>query len=1024
MNIAEFTIKNTVLSVIVILLMLLGGWSAYQNMARFEDPEFTIRQALVITSYSGASPHEVALEITEPLEKAIQQMAEVDTIESVSTAGKSEITVEIKYDASPTKADLQLIWNKLRNKVGDAALALPPGAGTPYVADDFGDVFGLLYFITGDGYSPAELKRYAKSLQGSLLQVEGVARVTLEGLRKEAIFVEISRQNAASLGLSISNVYNTLAQQNAVVTSGDVKIGDQRVVIDPTGSIDSVEAIQNLLVSADREGKVIFLKDIARVWRGYQEPAEKLYRFNGKPAIALGISGVLGGNIVKIGQAIDKKIADSESLRPLGIELQEFYHQGNIVDASVKTFVVNVIAALVIVILTLLIFMGLKSAMVIGGILLMTIFATLATMQIVDIPMHRISLGALIIALGMMVDNAIVVTEGILVGVQNGVKKLDIASRIVKRAIWPLLGGTLVGIVAFAPIGFAPGSTAEYTGHLFWVILISLLYSWVFAVTLTPLFCFWLFKEADVSSTINKKPPSTAIQKYKGFLRFALHRRFSVVASIVAIFVVSIWGFQFVKSGFFPASTTPLFVVDYWLPQGTDITKTEQDIAKLEKFVADLDGVNAVQTSIGAGAPRFMLVYSPESKNSAYGQLLVRTDDYKAIGMMMPEIQTYIENAFPQAQGKVWRFVLGPGGGSKIEAEFTGPDPKVLHKLANQAKAIMVADGGALSIKDNWRQAVSVIEPVYAKNAGQRAGVSREDLALALQTNFSGRSVGAYRENDELIPIISRAPEHERLDIDNIRNIQVLSSVTGRAVPIGQVTDGFRTLWRDGLVRREDRSWKIKAQSDPYPNELPADLFARVRPSIEAINLPEGYQLEWGGEYGDSKESNENLASTIPLGLLAMVIIVFILFGSVRQPVVIWLVVPLAIIGVVIGLLSTGTPMEFMAILGLLSLSGLLIKNAIVLVDQTDLEISEGKARFDAVVEAAASRVRPVMMGALTTVLGVIPLFFDAFFKSMSVVLVFGLTFATLLTLVIIPVLYAIFFNIKSNEVEGAGNNA
>ncbi len=1020
MNIAEFTIKNTVLSVIVILLTIVGGWSAWQNMARFEDPEFTIRQALVITSYPGASPHEVALEITDPLEKAVQQMAEVGTIESVSTTGESEISVEIKYEASPTKADLRLIWSKLRDRVNDAALALPPGAGTPYVADDFGDVFGLLYFITGDGYSPAELRRYAKSLQGSLLQVDGIARVTLDGLRKEAIFVEFSRQNIAALGLSISSIYNILAQQNAVVASGDVKIGDQRIVIDPTGSIDSVEAIQNLLVAADSEGKVIFLKDIARVWRGYQEPAEKLYRFNGKPAVGLGVSGVLGGNIVKIGEAIDNKIANSEGLRPLGIELNEFYHQGKIVDKSVQTFVVNVIAALVIVIVTLFIFMGLKSAIVIGAILLMTIFATLATMQMVDIPMHRISLGALIIALGMMVDNAIVVTEGILVGVQNGIKKLDIANRIVKRATWPLLGGTLVGIIAFAPIAFAPGSTAEYTGHLFWVILIALMYSWVFAITLTPLFCFRLFREATESPIVDKQPDSGSMRKYKRFLRVALQKRLIVVVGITGIFAVSVWGFQFVKSGFFPASTTPLFVVDYWLPQGTDITKTEQDIEQLEKFVVELEGVNAVQASIGAGAPRFMLVYSPESANSAYGQLLVRTDDYRIIDSLMPKIQNHIENTFPQAQGKVWRFVLGPGGGSKIEAEFSGPEPEVLRRLADQAKAILIADGGALSIKDNWRQPVSVIEPVYAKSAGQRAGVSREDLALALQTNFSGRSVGVYRENDELIPIISRAPEHERLDIDNVRNIQVLSSITGRAVPIGQVTAGFRTVWRDGLVRREDRFWKIKAQSDPWPDELAVDLFARVRPQIEAIDLPEGYQLEWGGEYGDSKESNENLASTIPLGFLVMVLIVFILFGTVRQPVVIWLVVPLAITGVVAGLLVTGTPMEFMAILGLLSLSGLLIKNAIVLVDQTDLEISEGKARFDAVVDAAASRVRPVMMGALTTVLGVTPLFFDAFFKSMSVVIVFGLVFSTLLTLVIVPVLYAMFFNIKATEIEAA----
>ncbi len=1016
MNIAEFTIKNRVLSVIVIMLSLVGGWNAYQTMARFEDPEFTIRQALVVTRYPGASPIEVAQEVTEPLEKIIQQMPEVETIESISAAGVSEITVEMKYAFSPSKRDLQLLWAKLRNKVEDAASSLPPGANPSSVVDDFGDVFGLLYFVTGDGYSPFELKRYAKSLQRSLLQVDGVANVTLSGEQKEAIYVEISRQTTSALGLSIGNIYDILEQQNAVVAAGDVKIGDQRLIIDPSGAINSVETIENLLVSADAKGKLTYLKDIARVWRGYQTPAEKIYRFNGEPAIALGVAGVLGSNIVEIGAAVDAKITESESLRPLGIELHEYYHQGKVVDASVGAFVVNVIAALVIVVTTLFIFMGLKSAVVIGSVLLLTIFATLATMQVTDIPMHRISLGALIIALGMMVDNAIVVTEGILIGVQQGIKKLTIAKRIVSRTVWPLLGGTLVGIIAFAPIGFAPGSTAEFTGHLFWVILISLMFSWIFAITLTPLFCYWLFQETDVKAQDGEVKESRFAEGYKSFLKTALHHRFTVVATIVGIFAVSVWAFQFVKAGFFPASTTPQIAVDYWLPQGTDISRTETDIHQIEDFVAGLEGVNAVQASIGAGAPRYMLVYGPQSQNSAYGQLLVRVDDYKMIDQLMPQIQAFVDRRFPDAQGKVWRFILGPGGGSKIEAAFSGPDPVVLRQLADQAKAIMRQDGGALSIQDDWRQQVSVIEPIYADSSARRAGVSREDLANALQANFSGRAVGVYREADELVPIISRAPESERVDVEDISNIQVLSSVTGQSVPIGQVTDGFRTIWRDGMLRREDRSWMIKAQCDPLPGELPSELLARIRAPIEAIPLPDGYALDWHGEYGDSKDSNDDLASTIPLGLLAMVLTVFILFGAVRQPIVIWLVVPLSVIGVVIGLLVTDLPMEFMAILGLLSLSGLLIKNAIVLVDQTDLEIREGKARYDAVIEAAASRVRPVMMGALTTVLGVIPLFFDAFFQSMSVVLIFGLSFATILTLIIVPVLYAVFFNVKDHE--------
>ncbi len=1020
MNIAEFTIRNKLLSVIAILIFVFGGWSAYQNMARFEDPEFTIRIAQINTPYPGASPYEVAEEVTDPLEKALQQLQEVETITSTSSAGMSEIQVEIKYEFSKSKSDLQLIWTKVRNKMKDAERSLPPGAAPPIVNDDFGDVYGLYYFLTGEGYTMSELRRYAKELQSSLLLAEGVAKVAISGESKEAIFVEISRQNAANLGVSIGNVYNALSQQNAVVAAGDLQIGNQRLVIDPSGAIDSVESIRNLLVSTAADGKLIYLSDIANVWRGYQTPEEKAFRYNGQPALALGVSNVLGANVVKMGDAVDAKLAETESLRPIGMELHEYYHQGKVVDASVRNFVNNVIAALVIVIVTLLVFMGLRSAIVIGTVLLLTIFATLMTMQLSGIPMHRISLGALIIALGMMVDNAIVVTEGILVGVQRGSRKLDIAKSIVTQTKWPLLGGTLVGIIAFAPIGFAPGSTAEFTGHLFWVILISLLYSWLFAITITPLFCYWLFSEAKSGQQDEEKQEALFFRLYRGLIEKALAVRWLVAATALGMFLASVWGFQFVKPGFFPASTTPQLVIDYWLPQGTDIAQTRQDAEAIEAYVSELEGIEAVQTLIGAGGLRFMLVYSGQSPNSSYAQLLARVEDYKAIGSLMPKVQKHIEANFPNAQAKVWQFVLGPGGGSKIEATFKGPDPAVLRRLANEAKAVMIADGGALSIKDDWRQAVPVIEPIYSESKARRAGVSREDLAVALQTNFSGKSVGVYREGNDLIPIIARAPASERKGVEDIANLLVASTTTGKVVPIEQVVDGFKTVWRDGLVKREDRAWTIKAQSDPYPGELASDLLARIRPKIEAIELPDGYTLEWDGEYGDSKESNDNLASTIPFGFGAMVLVVVILFGALRQPIVIWLTVPLCLIGVVIGLVVTRSPMEFMAILGLLSLSGLLIKNAIVLVDQIDYEIRSGAPRYDAVISSAVSRLRPVMMGTLTTVLGVIPLFFDAFFSSMAVVLVFGLTFATALTLIVVPALYAIFFRIRSEESKNA----
>ena len=1014
MNPAEFSIKNRLITVIIIIASLVAGWQAYENMPRFEDPEFTIRTAVIITQYPGATPEEVANEVTEVLETAVQQMQEVDEVTSTSSAGLSRINVDIKYNFSKSKSDLGLIWTKLRNKVADAQMRLPPGATQSFVNDDFGDVYGLYFLLTGEGFSYAELNEYAKSLRTELLSVENVAKVAIGGVQDEAIFVEISRERAATLGVSVDQVYADLSKQNSVKFAGDVQVGNRRVLLQPTGSVDSVEALGNVIVSTTSEGTIIYLRDIANVERGYKDTT-KLVRYNGQPALAIGVSNVLGANVAKMGEGIDAKILETEARRPLGMELHESYHQGKIVTAAVSNFAVNVLAALGIVLVTLLIFMGMRSAVIIGAVLVITIGATLATMSLMGIPMHRISLGALIIALGMLVDNAIVVTEGILVGTQRGRKKLEIAKEIVSRTKWPLLGGTLVGIIAFAPIGFAPGETAEFTGHLFWVVMISLLYSWIFAITVVPFLADLLFKE-NTSSESAQKGDNKFTQIYKNLLARVLNFRWLAITAVIGLFALSIFGLTKVKPGFFPASTTPQIVVDYWLPQGTDISQTEADMLRIENELNKFEEVEGIQTLIGAGTIRFMLVYGGEPENSSYGQIILRVKDYDQIAGLMPKIQNYLDANYPDAQAKVWQFQLGPGGGSKIEVEFAGADPDVLRDLASQAKGIMAADGGAISIKDDWRQKVSVIQPIYSETKGRRLGISREDLSNALLTNFSGRSVGVYRENDNLIPIIARAPASERLNVESIASIQIPSSVTGLSVPLVETISGFNTDWDNANLLRKNRVWTIQAQTDPLPGELASDLLSRIRPDIEAIELPPGYKLKWNGELGNSADANSDLASTLPLGFLAMLMVVIILFNALRQPFVIWLIVPLALIGVVLGLLLTNTALEFMAILGLLSLVGLLIKNAIVLVDQMDLEIEEGKPRFDAVIDSAASRVRPVMMGSVTTVLGVIPLFGDAFFKSMAVVLVFGLSFATILTLLILPAIYAAVFKIKSSE--------
>ena len=1021
MNSAEYAIKNPLICMIVVVIAIVGGWLAYGNMPRFEDPEFTIRVAKIFTNYPGASPEEVMNEVTEPLETALQEMAEVATVESISSSGLSEISVEIRYEASPSKADLQLIWTKVRNKVNDAQGSLPPGAGPSVVNDDFGDVFGIYYLITGEGFTPAELLSSAKSLRKELLLIDGVAKIDIVGEREEVIYVEIPRQRLASLGVSVNEIYDTLTQQNTVTAAGDMLLGDARIEIDPTGKITSVDAIKALVIGDRASGGVTRLGAIATVTRGYRDPATHYVRYDGEFALGMGISNISGANVVKLGEAVDAKIKALESQRPVGVVLHENYHQGKIVDASIRNFASNVLAALMIVFVTLLVFMGLRSGLVMGATVLVTMAATLLIMWVSGIPMHRISLGALIISLGMLVDNGVVITDGILVGVKEGRNKLAVAKETATKNMKPLLGGTLVGVIAFAPIGFAPGDTAEFTNALFWVVLIALSLSWALAFTITPLFCYWAFPQEDAAPEETEKQDGRFMRTYKDVIRAILARKAIALGAVVAIFAFALWGFQFVKVGFFPASTSPQVIVDYFLPEGTDIERTRADMIRMEKYAAQIDGVTNVQTLVGGGTLRYTLVYDVLSENASIGQMLLKTRDYRENDRIIREIQSYVDQSFPDGRGKAWKFQLGPGGGSKIEATFSGPDPSVLRELANAAKAIMAEDGGAVLIKDDWRQQVPVIQPIYSPNKGERVGVSRRAVAEALEENFTGVQRGVYREGDDLIPIISRAPASDRVDPWNVVSLQIISDTTNLPVPMSQVLTNADLVWRNSRILRTDRVTTIRAQCDPALGSLADDLLARIRPQIEALPLPDGYTLKWEGEFGDSSEAQGNLAGTIPLGLLAMVLVVVVLFNALRQPIVIWAIVPLAIVGVTFGLVVTRTPFEFMGILGLLSLSGLLIQNSLVLVDATDELIGSGMPRFDALVESAASRLRPVTMGAFTTVLGVIPLYFDAFFKSMTVVLAFGLSFATLITLLVTPVLYALVFGIHHDESGNAG---
>ena len=1018
MILAKFAVEKRVVSALATLLILAAGYFAYEELPRFEDPEFVIRQVPVVTPYPGASAAEVADEITDMIESAVQQLQGVKEVRSVSSAGLSEVTVEFTIAATSSRSALERKFARLRAKIADIANRLPPGASAPSVYDDFGDVFALYYAITGEGYSLLEIAEYAKALQKELALVPGVSRAQLLGVPREAVFVEYRTARLVQLGLSSDRLARVLEGQNLVTASGSVVAGGTRVAIRPAAAVTTLEDIGDLVVTDATGARSFRLRDIATVSRGIREPVEKRLFRNGRPAIGLGIANTAGGNVVELGEAAKTRLAALAGQRPLGMELTPISDQSASVRASVDDFVLNVVLALAIVFGTLLVFMGLRSGILMGGILLVTVSGTLFGMYAYGLDMQRISLGALIVALGMLVDNAIVVVDGTLVRVRRGEDPAGAAISVVRRTMWPLLGGTAVGVLAFSAIGFSPDNTGEYAGSLFWTIAIALLFSWLVAVWLTPYFCTLLLRtRADGPEAAGREPFMLRI--YRSLLKSSLRFRWIAAGLVVALFASALANFGLVRDGFFPASTRAQFVVDFVLPQGTDIERTSTEVVEIAKWIRTLDGVTGTNAVVGGGHLRFMLTYAATSGNPAYGQVLVDVEDYTRIEALMPRIVDRVQGTFPDGRAKVWKFVLGPGGDSLIEARFSGPDPVVLRRLAGQAKAVYAREG-ALGIQDDWGEMAKVLRPRVNERNARRAGLSRADISGAIASHFDGSVIGVFREGDELHPIVFRPVAEDRSRIEQIRQVHIFSPLTERYVPIPQVVDRFDLVLGNAKLRRFNRAFAIMAKADPAPGVNAPELFARIRPGVEAIELPAGYSLEWRGQHGGSQDANQGLAATLPYAFGAMVLVVFLLFNAIRQPVIVYLTAPLALIGVVYGLIFTGTPLEFVAILGVLSLTGMLIKNAIVLIDETDTQIAEGKARMDAVVDAAVSRMRPVSLGMLTTVLGVTPLIWDPFFKSLAVVIICGLSFATFLTLIVVPVLYAAFFRIGANEASGA----
>ena len=1002
MKIARFSIQYPIYTWLFMLFAVFGGAIGYLSVGKLEDPTFTLKSALVITPYPGATAAEVATELSEVLEAEIQQMDEVKTVKSRNTQGSSVIEVEVEdqFDGD----ELPQIWDDLRDRVEDAQRALPAGALPSIVNDDFGDVFGILYAVSAPGFSDAEIWDIATFMRRDLLTVEGVANVEIKGLPEEAIFVEPSSQIVSSLGIDPGLIIGAISASTAINPTGFVNNGSANLRIEGPSAEDSVSEISGLTFGF--QGEVMNLLDIAEVSRGRVDDPEHILRHNGQEVFTLGISGLLSENIVSVGQRVEAELKVLEEFLPVGVTVTPIYEQHRVVSDANDSFLISLALSVAVVIGVLALFMGPRAAVVVGVSLLLTVMSTFFFMYLFDVKVERISLGALIIAMGMLVDNGIVIAEGMQQEMRKGRSSRDAADSAAQKTQIPLLGATVIGIMAFAGIGLSPDATGEFMFSLFAVIAISLLLSWFVAVTVTPLLGHYLFKTGGlVGDDTGYNGP--VFRAYGSLVRGALRLRWLVIIGLLGTTVACVMAFGQVKQQFFPPATTPLFYVEYKASQGTAIGDVSADLAVIEEWLLARDDVEAVTSTIGQGLTRFILTYNPARQDSSYGQLVIRAKEASAIPALRAELDQFGINALPWVELQTKRIIYGPPVSSDIEARFSGPDPEVLRALAAQAIDVLHNATPRLhSEHTDWREREIVTRPLYAEDRAQAAGIGRSDVANAIALATNGIPAGTYRERDRLIDIVVRTPRSETERDGQLLDQIVYSNAIGGYLPLSQVIDGFAVLAEDPVIERRNRVPTITVQANVIDGLTPPTVFAEVRSLIEAIEVPSGYRLEWGGEFESAGEAQASLGRQMPLAFGTMLLITLLLFGKLRQTAVIWTIVPMAVNGVALGLLFANLAFSFTAMLGLLSLSGMLIKNAIVLVEEIDAQKDAGLPQDQAIVTASVSRLRPVVLAAGTTILGMLPLLADGFFAAMAVTIMGGLGFASILTLIGVPVLY------------------
>lgn len=1004
-TLAKFFLKNRALSWLLLALILLGGVVAYEGMGKLEDAPFTIKQAVVTTAYPGASPLEVQQQVTDVLEEAIQSLGELYYLKTENRAGLSKITVYVKKEI---RADaMQQLWDKLRRKVGDAQGRLPAGAGTSVVNDDFGDVLGVFYGLSSAVHTYRELEEQAERLKNELLAVPDVARVELYGVQNRTIEVEADPSLLAASGLTMADIAAAFDRQNRIVDAGAVETAHNRLRIDAAGSFTTLQELENLTVTS-RDGSYFRLGELAAVSESYVRPARSRMEMDGLPTIGIAISTVADGNVVDMAERVAARLSQLEQTMPEGYRLRTVYDQGHESSVANDGFVLNLLISVVTVIAVLLFFIGMKNGILIGSGLVFSIFGTLIYMYGTGIALQRMSLAAIIIAMGMLVDNAIVVYDATLVNMQRGMRKRTAILAAVGTTAMPLLGATLIAVLTFLPVYLSPHITGELLSSLFIVIAVSLLLSWVLAVSQNVFFVQEFVRRPRPDELKGELFQGRMYDRFRRALRWTIRRRWFVLASMVVLLAASALGFRCIPQQFMPLLDKQYFSVDVWLPEGTRVEETSRQAEALAEKLMQHEGVRHVSTFVGQTPPRYYLANAAYGPQSNYAQCLVEAVSPSVARSMQVGLQDELSQTFSDALIRVNRFELNSIPQALIEARFCGDDPRVLDSLTSIAIDIMRRNPKVMNARNEWGNKAMLVRAAYDPVKAGRLNLGKADLMTAVKSTNDGTPVGIYRDGDKQVPVLLRTVGGGQLSQAALEDLPVWN---GRnSAPLAQVTDSIGIGWEWPLVKTYNRRLSMAAQCDVQPGHTMKEVHSEIRDEIERIGLPAGYSFFWDSQYKDQKEAMEALTKYFPLAIVFLVLILVALFGNFRQPSIIFLILPLSVIGVVVGMLVTGFQFGFFCIAGWLGLLGMIIKNVIVLLDEVNIQRRAGVAPGEAIVEATVSRTRPVLMAAITTIFGSIPLLFDVVFGGMAATIVFGLSFATLLTLFVTPALYAVFY--------------